>query len=105
MWTLRPARCAPGARRRGHVTVSPGWPTGHGRSSGGTWLLRDRERTGVPRTRSLGGGEAHHQRLRVPGLEGYGLHDARHCWAVRIARAGTPFELVARQLGHRDVAM
>ncbi len=26
-------------------------------------------------------------------------------WAVRMARAGAPFELIARQLGHRDVAM
>jgi hypothetical protein len=32
-------------------------------------------------------------------------HDARHHWAVRMARAGAPFELIARQLGHRDVAM
>ena len=39
------------------------------------------------------------------GLEGYRLHDARHHWAVRMARAGAPFELIARQLGHRDVAM
>jgi integrase len=50
-------------------------------------------------------GEAHRQRLRVLGLEGYRLHDARHHWAVRMARAGAPFELIARQLGHRDVAM
>ena len=39
------------------------------------------------------------------GLAGYRLHDARHHWAVRMARAGAPFELIARQLGHRDVAM
>jgi integrase len=50
-------------------------------------------------------GEAHRQRLRALGLEGYRLHDARHHWAVRMARAGAPFELIARQLGHRDVAM
>ena len=49
--------------------------------------------------------EAHRERLRVLGLEGYRLHDARHHWAVRMARAGAPFELIARQLGHRDVAM
>jgi integrase len=33
-------------------------------------------------------GEAHRQRLRALGLEGYRLHDARHHWAVRMARAG-----------------
>ncbi len=49
--------------------------------------------------------EAHRQRLRALGLIGYRLHDARHHWAVRMARAGAPFELIARQLGHRDVAM
>ena len=47
----------------------------------------------------------HRQRLRAFGLTGYRLHDARHHWAVRMARAGAPFELIARQLGHRDVAM
>jgi integrase len=52
-----------------------------------------------------GVGEAHRTRLRALGLEGYRLHDARHHWAVRMARAGAPFELIARQLGHRDVAM
>jgi integrase len=50
-------------------------------------------------------GDVHRQRLRALGLEGYRLHDARHHWAVRMARAGAPFELIARQLGHRDVAM
>jgi hypothetical protein len=49
--------------------------------------------------------DAHRGRLRALGLEGYRLHDARHHWAVRMARAGAPFELIARQLGHRDVAM
>ncbi len=49
--------------------------------------------------------EAHRERCRALGLTGYRLHDARHHWAVRMARAGAPFELIARQLGHRDVAM
>jgi len=49
--------------------------------------------------------ELHRERLRALGLEGFRLHDARHHWAVRMARAGAPFELIARQLGHRDVAM
>ena len=48
--------------------------------------------------------DAHWRRLRVLGLEDK-LHDARHHWAVRMARAGAPFELIARQLGHRKVAM
>jgi hypothetical protein len=50
-------------------------------------------------------GDVHRERLRALGLIGYRLHDARHHWAVRMARAGAPFELIARQLGHRDVAM
>jgi hypothetical protein len=29
----------------------------------------------------------------------------RNYWAVRMARSGAPVELVARQLGHRDVAL
>lgn len=33
-------------------------------------------------------GEAHRQRLRALDLTGYRLHDARHHWAVRMARAG-----------------
>jgi hypothetical protein len=74
--------------------------------------LRDRRGAScVPGARIFQGldrwgvGEAHRQRLRALGLEGYRLHDARHHWAVRMARAGAPFELIARQLGHRDVAM
>lgn len=33
------------------------------------------------------------------------MHDARHFYAVRAIRAGTPYELVVRQLGHADGAM
>ncbi len=49
----------------------------------------------------------HRARLEALGLRGSGrdalrLHDARHHWAVRMIRAGTPIELVARQLGHVD---
>ena len=47
----------------------------------------------------------HRERPRALGLEGYRLHDGRHHWSLRLARAGAPFELIARQLGHRDVAM
>jgi integrase len=56
-------------------------------------------------TNRWGASEYHRERLKTLGLEGYRLHDARHHWAVRMARAGAPFELIARQLGHRDVAM
>jgi len=49
--------------------------------------------------------DMHRERCRVIELEGYHLHDARHHWAVRMVRAGMPLELVARQLGHRDVVM
>ncbi len=34
--------------------------------------------------------------------KGITLHAARHHWAVRALKAGTPIELVARQLGHKD---
>jgi integrase len=46
----------------------------------------------------------HRERLRALGLLECRLHDAHH-WAVRMARAGAPFELIARQLGHKDVTM
>jgi integrase len=47
----------------------------------------------------------HRSAVRAAGLEGYTLHDARHSWAVRAARAGTPTEIIARQLGHKDATM
>ena len=50
-------------------------------------------------------GSVHRERLRVLGLPHHRLHDARHFFAVRAVRAGTPYELVARQLGHADVQM
>ena len=42
--------------------------------------------------------------IAVPTLEGtrvkqHRVHDARHFYAVRAVRAGTPYELVARQAG------
>jgi len=39
------------------------------------------------------------------GLPHHRVHDSRHFYAIRAIRAGTPYELVARQLGHADVAM
>jgi integrase len=50
-------------------------------------------------------GEVHTETLRILGLPHHRLHDARHFYAVRAVRAGTPYELVARQLGHADVQM
>jgi integrase len=38
-------------------------------------------------------------------LEGYTMRDQRHTYAVRAIRAGTPPELVARQLGHKDAVL
>jgi hypothetical protein len=86
------------------VTAWPGSQNGPGRS------CRPISRACCPVERVFRGldrwqaSEVHRERLRALGLEGYRLHDARHHWAVRMARAGAPFEL-ARQLGHRDVAM
>jgi integrase len=47
----------------------------------------------------------HRERCHALGFVGHRLHDARHHWVVRMVRAGMPLELVARQLGHRDVVM
>ena len=38
-------------------------------------------------------------------IEDYQLKDSRHTYAVRAIRAGAPFEVVARQLGHADISM
>jgi integrase len=43
--------------------------------------------------------------LVVLGPKGQRAYDSRHFYAIRAIRAGTPYELVARQLGHADVAM
>ena len=50
-------------------------------------------------------GRAHRDRLVALGIPHHRLHDARHFYAIRAVRAGTPYELVARQLGHADVTM
>jgi integrase len=38
-------------------------------------------------------------------IEDYRIHDQRHAYAVRAARAGTPAELIARQLGHANAIL
>jgi len=50
-------------------------------------------------------GDEHRAHLKALGLDHHRLHDARHFYAVRAVKAGTPYELVARQLGHADVQM
>ena len=50
-------------------------------------------------------GDAHRARLVALGIPHHRMHDARHFYAIRAVRAGTPYELVARQLGHADVQM
>jgi integrase len=50
-------------------------------------------------------GDVHRDRLKALGLPHHRVHDSRHFYAVRAVRAGTPYELVARQLGHADVQM
>lgn len=46
---------------------------------------------------------AHRAAVRRLGLDpAYGVHDARHTYAVRYIAAGVPAEYVAGQLGHKD---
>ena len=49
--------------------------------------------------------DAHRQACRRLGIEGYQLRDQRHSYAVRAARAGTPAELISRQLGHANAVL
>jgi integrase len=37
---------------------------------------------------------------KFPVFKGYTMRDARHTYAVRAVRAGTPADIIARQLGH-----
>jgi integrase len=50
-------------------------------------------------------GDVHRARLVALGIPHHRVHDSRHFYAIRAVRAGTPYELVARQLGHADVQM
>ena len=49
--------------------------------------------------------EEHTKACKVLGIHGYTMRDARHTWAVRMARAGVPIEQISRQLGHKDAVM
>lgn len=46
---------------------------------------------------------SHREACEALKIEDYRFHDGRHSYAVRMIRAGTPMELVARQLGHTDL--
>lgn len=76
------------------------WPTIE-RAIGGllpdAWLFENRDVNEASRR----------HRLLLASLEltGFRLHDSRHFWAVRMARAGAPAEMIARQLGHKDAMM
>ncbi len=49
--------------------------------------------------------KAHHKAIVALQLKDYRLHDARHYWAVRAIKAGTPYQVVASQLGHSSIQM
>lgn len=44
-------------------------------------------------------------RTEAKGRGGVRMHDARHHWAIRMLRAGTPVEIVSGQLGHGSATM
>ncbi|MGH7649937.1 MAG: tyrosine-type recombinase/integrase, partial [Gemmatimonadaceae bacterium] len=50
-------------------------------------------------------GDAHRAACAALEFEDYQLRDQRHSYAVRAARAGTPAELIARQLGHANAVL
>jgi hypothetical protein len=49
--------------------------------------------------------DAHRAATKRAELEDYQMRDQRHSYAVRAARAGTPAELIARQLGHANAVL
>jgi len=49
--------------------------------------------------------DAHNAACALAEIEDYQLRDQRHSYAVRAARAGTPAELIARQLGHANAVL
>ena len=58
-----------------------------------------------PRMKRNAASWQHRRVTKLLGLTGYQLRDSRHSWAVRAAKAGTPAEIIARQLGHVDATM
>jgi hypothetical protein len=73
-------------------------PRADGPGADGLAALVSRVRPGVD---ADGGSSSDHGRPR----EGYTMRDQRHTYAVRAIRAGTPAELVARQLGHVNAVL
>lgn len=49
--------------------------------------------------------DKHREACKALGITDYQLRDHRHSYAVRAARAGTPAELIARQLGHANAVL
>ena len=49
--------------------------------------------------------EAHDAACTARGVTNYTMRDARHTWAVRMAKAGVPIEQISKQLGHKDAVM
>jgi integrase len=51
--------------------------------------------------------DVHREACKALGgaFTGYRIHDARHTYAVRLARAGAPMAVAAKQLGHSSTAM
>jgi len=50
-------------------------------------------------------GDAHRAACEALAIEDYRQKDQRHSYAVRAMRAGTPAEIIARQMGHVDAIM
>lgn len=49
--------------------------------------------------------KAHDDACTAKGIRDYTMRDARHTWAVRMAKAGVPIEQIIKQLGHKDAVM
>lgn len=49
--------------------------------------------------------DKHREACVALDIEDYQLKDSRHTYAVRAIRAGAPFEVVAKQLGHANTTM
>lgn len=56
----------------------------------------------LPRVRRERLSAVHRAAAEAIGEHGLTLHDARHSWAVRLLRAGTPVAVVAAQAGHAN---
>jgi integrase len=58
-----------------------------------------------PNTDRWRAGDAHRAACQKLGITDYHIHDQRHSYAVRAAKAGTPPEIIARQLGHANAIL